>query len=75
MSRYGPVLRSASGSSGAAGSVGVLSDSGLFGRPCCFGLFKGGFEVNLATVSWYRSSCGTDFDSSEIARPVFGVHS
>ena len=24
----------------------------------------------LGTASWYRNSCGTDFDNSEIASPV-----
>ena len=35
-----------------------------------FWLLKGGLKVSLGTVSWYRSSYGTDFDNSEIACPV-----
>ena len=30
-----------------------------------FWLFKGGFNVSSGTLSWYRSSYGTDFDNSE----------
>ena len=26
---------------------------------------KGGFKVSSCTASWYRGSCGTDFDNSE----------
>ena len=33
-------------------------------------IFKGGFKVNSSTVSWYRSSYGTDFDIPEISGPV-----
>ena len=29
------------------------------------------FKVSLGTVSWYRSSYGTDFDTSETARAVW----
>ena len=35
-----------------------------------FWLFKGGFKVSLGTVEWYISSYDTEFDKSEIARPV-----
>ena len=31
-----------------------------------FWLFKEGFKVSSRTVSWYRSSYGTDFRNSEI---------
>ena len=34
------------------------------------GWFKGAFKVSSGTVEGYRSSDGTDFDSSEIAGPV-----
>ena len=37
-----------------------------------FWLFQGGFKVSSGTVEWYRSSCGTLFDNSEIASPVIG---
>ena len=33
-------------------------------------LFQGSLEVSLDTLGWYRSSHGTDFDMSEMARPV-----
>ena len=32
-------------------------------------LFGGGLKVSSGTVEWYRSSCGTDFDTSETASP------
>ena len=35
-----------------------------------FWLFTGSFKVSLSTVSWHRSSHGTDFDSSETASPA-----
>ena len=35
-----------------------------------FGCLEGAPESVPGTVSWYRSSCGTDFDISEIAGPV-----
>ena len=35
-----------------------------------FWLFNGEFKVSSGTVEWYRSSCGTDFDHSEMASPV-----
>ena len=36
-----------------------------------FWLFKGRVKVSSGTVKWYRSNYGTDFDSSEIASPVW----
>ena len=35
-----------------------------------FWLFKGGFRLISGTVEWYRSSYGSDFNTSEIASPV-----
>ena len=37
-----------------------------------FWMFGRGIKVSLGTVSWYRSSYGTDFDLSEIAGSVIG---
>ena len=36
-------------------------------------LFEGGVKVSSGIVEWYRGSCGTDFDSSDIASPVHGM--
>ena len=33
-------------------------------------LLQGDFKVSSGTIPWYRSSYGTDFDTSEIASPV-----
>ena len=59
-----------------AGSRAVERSSGPYrGAPnhiqgLLFWLFKGAFKVSSGTVNkWYRSSSGTDFDSSEIASP------
>ena len=38
-------------------------------RACYLGCLKGTFKVTSGTAEWYRSSCGTDFDNSEIASP------
>ena len=36
-----------------------------------FWLFRGGFKVNSGTLKWYRSSYGTDSDSSDTVGPVY----
>ena len=36
-------------------------------RGLLFGLFKGGFKASVGSVSWHRSSYGTDLANSEIA--------
>ena len=40
------------------------------GRGLLFWLLTDGFKVSLGTLEWYRSSYGTDFDTSEIAGPL-----
>ena len=48
----------------------VSQTSGALVEGLLFWLFKRGFKVSSGTVEWYVSSYGTDFDDSEIARPV-----
>ena len=52
-------------------TIGV--QGAYFYRACCFGSVKGALksvEVIPGNVAWYRSSCDTEFDNSEMASPV-----